>query len=338
LRNTHEMGRWALPLLLAALLALAPASARPVAAQETSIRLAGTPLELVGTPDSLWVLTCDRGCSGEGRRSVGRIVRIDPREGRVRASVPVSRPHAIAVSSSGVYAVDFWRDTVLRLDPRTLRTTARLRLVLPFEVVPGDDAFLPFDITVGRNAVWVSTARGALARVDLRVSRVVAMVRLRVKGGEIAVADGAVWLAEGLGGVYRVDPSTNRVSARIRIGPPTGRLAVDRPLVGGGKVLAVGSWTRGDVLTGRRGLARIDPRRNRLEAVTPLRSGPLAVAFGKGSLWSARVGGSTVERIEARTGKLVGRFRADDVRALAVAGGAVWIATRDGTIGRLGTP
>jgi hypothetical protein len=53
-------------------------------------------------------------------------------------------------------------------------------------VVPGDDAFLPFDVNVSRNAVWVSTARSALARVDPRVSRVVPMLPLRLKGGEIA--------------------------------------------------------------------------------------------------------------------------------------------------------
>jgi streptogramin lyase len=313
------MGTWTLRLVLAALVVLSPAAARPEAAEELSIRLAGQPLELVGTPDALWVLTCVRRCSGEARRSTGRIVRIDPRDGRVLASVPLSRPHAIAVGSSGVYALDFWRDTVHRLDPQTLRTTASLRLVLPYEIAPGDDAFLPFDIAVGRNAVWVSTARGALARVDLGVSRVAAMLRLPVKGGEIAVGDGAVWLAQGLRGVYRVDPRTNRVSARIRIGPATGRLAVDRPLMGGGNVLA------------------IDPNRNRPEAVTPLASGPLAVAFGKGSLWSARVGGSSVERIEAGTGKVIGRFSTDDVSALAVAGGHVWTATR-GTIRRLAAP
>lgn len=64
--------------------------------------------------------------------------------------------------------------------------------------------------------------------------------------------------------------------------------------------------------------------------MTPLPSGSLAVAFGKGSLWSAVVGGSAVERIEVGTGKVIGRFRADDVSALAVAGGHVWTASRDG--------
>jgi len=74
----------------------------------------------------------------------------------------------------------------------TLQTTATLQLVLPFEIVPGDDAFLPFDVAVGENAVWVSTARGALARLDLRVRRLNAMIRLRSRqpassrSGEVA--------------------------------------------------------------------------------------------------------------------------------------------------------
>lgn len=338
LRNTRRMSRFALGLALAALVVLTPASARQTAPDGRSIRLGGTPLELVGTRDSLWVLTCERRCSGEARRSVGRIVRIDAREGRVVASVAISRPHALAVGASGVYALDFWRDTVRRLDPVTLRTTAMLTLVLPFEIAPGDDAFLPFDVAVGENAVWVATARGALARLDLRLSRVLAMVSLPGKAtGEIAVGGGGVWVAESLLGVYRIDPMTNRVVARIRIGPPAGRFAVDKPVLAVARVFAVGSWTRGDVLTGERGLARIDPQRNRVESTTPLPSGPLAIASGQGSLWVARAGGSLVERIDAATGKITGRFRAAAGVALAIAGDHVWTATEDGTIRQIVT-
>ncbi len=333
------MSRCALGLALAVLVVLPSASARQATPDGRSIRLGGTPLELVGTSDSIWVLTCDRRCSGEARRSVGRIVHVDAQTGRVVASAPLSRPHAVAVSANSVYALDFWRNTVRRLDPVTLRTTATLKLVLPFEVVPGDDAFLPFDVAVDKNGLWVSTARGALARLDLGVTRVLGMVSLPGKAtGELAVGRGGVWLAESLLGVYRIDPTTNRVVARIHIGPPGGRFAVDKPVVGEGRVLAIGSWTRGDVLTGKRGLAQIDPRRNRLEAVTPLPSGPLAVAIGKGSVWVARVGASSVDRLDASTGRVIARHRADDVGLLAVGGGYVWTATRGGTIRRLPAP
>ncbi len=332
------MNRWALGFALAALMVAAPGSAQHSELGGRSIRLGGMPLELVGTRGSLWVLTCDRRCSGEARRSVGRIVRIDAREGRVLASVALSRPHALAVGANGVYALDFWRDTVRRLDPVTLRTTATLRLVLPFEVASGDDAFLPFDVGVGANAVWVSTGRGALARVDLRVSRVQAMVRLPGEAtGEVAVGGGGVWLAESLLGVYRVDPTTNRVAARIRIRRSTGRFAVDKPVLAGARVFAAGSWTRGDVLTDERGLVRIDARRNRVQSITPLPSGPVVIASGQGSLWVARLGGSSVERVSTATGKVTGRFRAHAVAGLAVAGGHVWTATGDGTIHQIAT-
>ena len=285
------MTYWALRCALAALVILAPASARPAAPERGSIRVGGTPLELVGTPDSIWVLTCDRRCSGEARRSVGRIVHIDARSARVVASAPISRPHALAVGPSGIYPLDFWKGTVRRLDPDTLRATATLRLVLPFEVVAGDDAFLPFDVAVGKNAVWVSTARGALARTDLGVSRIQAMVRLPGEAtGELAVGRSSVWVAESLLGVYRIDAATNRVLARIKIGPPRHRFTVDRPVVGDGSVLAVGSQTRNDVLTGEKGFARIDPRRNRLKSITPLPSGPWRSPSGRARCgWRASV-------------------------------------------------
>lgn len=329
-----RMIRLGLGLALAALVTLAPAAAHQAIVEKGSIRLGGTPLQLISALDSLWVITCDRDCSGEARASAGRIVRIDPRRGRVIASVPLSRPGALAVGPSGVYATDFWRGTLRRLDPETLRTRANLRLVLPFEVAPGDNAFLPFDVAIGKDAVWVSTARGALARVDLHASRVLRMVRLPGKTtGAIAVDERGVWIAEDLLGVYRVDLKTNRVVARIRIGQPTQRLAVDLPLGRAGSVLAVGSWARNDVLTGARGFARIDLRRNQAQTVMPLPSGPLAVALGEGSLWAARVGGSQVEQVDARTGKIVGRFRAaGDVVALAVGQGRIWTAARDGTV------
>jgi streptogramin lyase len=267
---------------------------------------------------------------------VGRIVRIDPRRGRVVGSVTVDRPHALAVGPRGVYVNDFWRGTVRRFDPIRLRTTATLRLVLPFEVAPGDDAFLPFDVEVDNNDVWVSTVRGALARLDLRLSRVLAMVRIPSHtSSDIVAGDDAVWVAESLLGVYRIDQATNRVVARIRIGPPRRRFVVDRLLLGAGKVLGVGSWTTDGVLTDERGLARIDPSRNRVEGVTPLPSGPLAVAFGKGSLWVGRSGGSSLQRIDPRTGEVVASIDAEVGSLLAVTDTGVWTAARDGTLRRI---
>jgi streptogramin lyase len=97
----------------------------------------------------------------------------------------------------------------------------------------------------------------------------------------------------------------------------------------------VGAWTQGRTLTGGNGLARLDPRRNRVHHVTPLPSGQLATAFGEGALWVARVGGSSVERIDPSTGRVSDLLHAKAGSALAFAGGRLWTADRNGTIRRL---
>lgn len=323
------------PVLIA--VALAAATATQAGGGAPSLRIGGTPLALVAASDSLWALTCERRCSTrEGRTTVGRIVRIDPLTGRVVASVALDRPHALAVGPQGVYANDFWRGSVRRLDPTRLAVTATTRLVLPFEVAPGDDAFLPFDVEVDRDDVWVSTNRGALARLDPRRGRLRAMVRIPGgTSGDMVATEDAVWVGESLLGVYRVDQATNRVAARIRIGPPGRRFVVNRLLLAAGKVLGVGSWTEGGAPTNENGLARIDPKRNRVEAVTPLPSGPLAVAFGMGSLWVGRVGGSSLDRIDPRTGEVVASIDAGVGSLLAVTGAGVWTAGRDGWLRRI---
>src|SRR5205085_5452124 len=213
--------------------------------------------------------------AGDGRRSVGRIVRVDPRRERVTASTKLAHPSALAVGGAGVLATDFWGNAVRRLDPATLSVTARLGLTLPYDFVPGDDAFLPESITVGEKAIWVSTARGVLARVDPRLTRVDYSVRLPPDTtGGIVVGAGAVWVAESLLGVARVDPVRNRVVARIRIDG----LAVDRVVYAGGQIFAIGGRTSGGALSGGSAIARIDPRRNRIRAVMSFPDGELVIA------------------------------------------------------------
>src|SRR5712691_549751 len=122
------------PILCLTLAGLALAGAAATAGRSVaprSLDLGGTPLQLVSADGALWALTCDHGCSGQGKRSVGRIVEIDPQNGRVLASVKLARPGSIAVGAGGVYATDFWRGTVRRLDLRTLRLSATLHLKLP---------------------------------------------------------------------------------------------------------------------------------------------------------------------------------------------------------------
>jgi streptogramin lyase len=305
----------------------------------SSLRLGGAPIQLVSARGVLWLVTCDLRCHGQAKRSVGRVVKIDPHTGTVIVSARLDRPGAIAVGPGGVYATDFWQDAVRRLRPGTLRGTATLHLKLPFFVVTSttrDNAFLPEQIAVGDGAVWVASDRGALARVDPRLRRLTAMLRLPSDAFQaIATAPGAVWLSESLLGLYRVSTKTNHVVARIPIGPAAGRFDPVQLLPAGKRLLTLGEWTNAGAATNRNGLVRLDPTRNRLSVVTPLPAGQLTAAFGGGSLWVGHVNGHLLERIAPSSGRLVRALHVPVGVALAFAGGSLWTVYRDGTLQRL---
>ncbi len=268
---------------------------------------------------------------------MGRVLRIDPNRALVMGSGRLRRPHAIAVGSRGVYANDFWRDRIRLIDARTLRVVRSLKLKLPFRFSPRDNAFVPFAVAVGPNAVWIATDRGALARADLRLRHVVARVRLPFDAyGGMAVGPQAVWLGESLAGVYRVDLRTNRVAARIRVPLARGRFDAEEVIRCGRNVLVLGNGTMGGVITNRFYLAKVDVLRNRAEVVAPLPAEPYSVTCGAGSLWLGRSGSSTLERIDPRTGKVVGRRTVRIGTSLAFAGGRLWSAFPDGTVRQLG--
>ena len=169
--------------------------------------------------------------------------------------------------------------------------------------------------------------------IDPRLARVESTVRLPPDTiGGIAVGAGAVWVAESLLGVARVDPLQGRMVARIRIA----RLAVDQVVVAGGAIFAIGGRTSSGALSGGSAVARIDPSRNRLLAVTQLPAGALVIAGGPGAIWVGVPARSLLMRIDARTGA-VSRLRARIGVALAFAGGRLWTADADGTLRRLPT-
>src|SRR5207237_10706292 len=102
-------------VLAAALIACCVAAA-PVRSERGPLNVGGVPVQLLPGQGSLWVLTCHRGCTGEGRRAMGRVVRIDPLRARIVASGPLARPDVAAVGNRGVYVTDFWRAEILRID------------------------------------------------------------------------------------------------------------------------------------------------------------------------------------------------------------------------------
>jgi outer membrane protein assembly factor BamB len=99
----------------------------------------------------VWLMTFD-----------GKVLRLDPRTGRIAAQVPGTFQAAdIAVGAEGVWVYDQRRGAVLRIDPATNRV-ARTIPVVHQPLVELDSRVL----AVGDGAVWVvDKGAGTLVRV-----------------------------------------------------------------------------------------------------------------------------------------------------------------------------
>ena len=206
---------------------------------------------------AVWVT---HGCRG--------VYRIDPRSGRVTASLPVpDAGDAIAVAGGLVWVADYHGD-LLRIQPRTGKITGR-----PIRV-----GFGGWWMTPGMGALWVTSAYG-----DGAITRLDPVTGVAEPFGSGAVLDvsaagaGSLWSSQ----VKRVDPATGTVTASI-------------PVAGAYQVLfwKGSAW----VLALRRSLAliRIDPATNQVtgEPVPvgkPVPAGqgtePSVMAAGPTGLW-----------------------------------------------------
>jgi hypothetical protein len=298
---------------------------------------------------SVWFLSCDR-CSDDevtSGRAHGRLLRVDPTSRRLVATIAIRDSGEMAVGEGAVWIANFATGTVTRVDTGTNRIVATIPLMLPFDVPPKDNAFLPLHVAVGEGAVWVDTARGAVARIDPRTNEVLTRV-VASKGGDIlggmAVGEGAVWVDEGVEGVIRIDPRDGEVIARV---PPirSGRdlLSASFFAPGGGGVWATGAWARwsdeqGDLVATdppQWVLMQIDPDTDRMVPVADLGSGGWPLTFGGGDVWV--VSGPQVLRIDAGTGRVSSTVRLPSNTWLVQAddGGAPWLVGRDGSLTRI---
>jgi ABC-type branched-subunit amino acid transport system substrate-binding protein/DNA-binding beta-propeller fold protein YncE len=135
------------------------------------------------------------------------IARIDPRTGRVVATIPVEA-HGIAAGREGVWILR--GSDVVRIDPRTNRLGQSITLGTP----------APTAIAVGGGKVWVSAEQeGVVWRVDPGPSPLTRTIDVGAGVSYIAYGAGSVWAANFVNGtVSRIDPRTNRVTGRIPVG------------------------------------------------------------------------------------------------------------------------
>ncbi len=245
-----------------------------------------------------------------------------PLAARIRVGRGVA---AVAVGQGGVWALR--SRSVVRVDPRTNRVTARIR-------APAADSW-DGRFALGAGALWVGTGADTI-RVDARTGR-----PSRVRVAAWAVAPDGLWScqtpAQGRpAGLVRVDPRTLAETTRIPVPACPAALAAERGLV----------WAIDE--PGRRVL-RVDAASAHLTeiglpvapfAVSPTGPGLVALAVGAGAVWAlsdqvesptrlgARVGPGLV-RIDPTSARVTGVTPLANLdaagQALAVGAGGVWV-------------
>jgi streptogramin lyase len=161
-------------------------------------------------------------------------------------------------------------------------------------------------MTVGEGAVWVSTARGAVARIDPRTNEVAQVIELTpALTDDVAAGAGAVWVAE-IPGVKRIDPAAGEVRASIDLGVnPVAVQAVDGSVWVAGERVRWAGPDAGYESLGDRVVLRVDPHSGRVQREIHL---PAAsrVAVGHGVVWVSQDDG-TLTAIDPSLGEPIGR-------------------------------
>ena len=264
----------------------------------------------------------------------------------------------VAVGKRAIWVSGF--GTTTRVDPSTNRVVAAVK-------TPGTEDYS--HVAVGLGAVWVSSDGGRLYRIDPNSNRVVATILVGGPIVGVATGGGYVWVTrptEGIGELIRVDPATNRVtgapidagpgpiaalygfgalwitnsspSSVVRVDPATGTVTTmgftGRVAAGYGSL-----WASSDD-----SVVRVDPKTGRPTATLRVPRAQ-AVAVGEGRVWvlaSAKSSSPTLFypvkntaalwEIDPMNNRIVGRplrLGALQPLALAVGGGAVWVADYD---------
>jgi YVTN family beta-propeller protein len=212
---------------------------------------------------SLWAAVCGS--------TDGRVVRLDPRSGKVLARVTlkdrrIQEEGSVAAAEGFVWVVTAPpQASLVQIDPRANR-------VVRAHALPGGVV----SVRAGLGAVWLANPlRGELLRLDPRTAEVVATIPVGLGPRFFAVGEGAVWVQNNLDGtVSRVDPATNTVTATVTVN--------DGPIEGGD--LAVGGgfvWARvSDWL-----VSKIDPATSEVVARYGPSAGSGSVAADESAVW-----------------------------------------------------
>jgi DNA-binding SARP family transcriptional activator/streptogramin lyase len=256
----------------------------------------------------------------------GTVDRLDPATGSFQGqSHPIGIGgddlSGIAIGSHAVWVADGNAGTVTRIDPnldqaKTIRPD-------PKQTVAPDPVFF---IAYGSHYVWATRAN-ELLRIDPHTNRVDKRLVIGTPTG-LATGGGSVWVTTEAGRLRRIDPVSVQEITHHSFG--FARAPV---------------YTRGSVwLIADNEIHQIDPITLEQRDVEPAGREPASLAAGAGALWAADFFDGKLTRLAAAGGRTaslrVGRnlkpdpngppSGASNLSAVAVGGGAVWVAVSVG--------
>ena len=140
--------------------------------------------------------------------------RAEPRKGKIVRRYDMRAPlNGVAVGEGALWAISGSSATVLRIDPRSGKVTARVAIVAS----RGTQSPYPIALAVGLGSVWVLNATAAtVTRIDPRQAGVTTTIPLGIERvpRRIAVGAGAAWVANADGTLARIDAATNALKTR----------------------------------------------------------------------------------------------------------------------------
>jgi streptogramin lyase len=282
-----------------------------------AVLLAGATLAGAKTPPSLVVT--GRGPCGIAARSgdlwvgvygAGRVLNIDPRSGRINASVNGLRSACrVAVGPAAVWVT---RDQAGQL-VRISRGTGRVRRV------PVGTA--PLDVLLARGSVWVTSAGiGIIAELDPATANGIRIYRDGDFPAGLTWCGGRVWVGHAADLIWltAIRPATHRI-ARVRVGTKSPRWP---------RCVRDELW-----VTTMDSVLRIDPRSEAVTARIHIGGTPVEASAGPdGLVWVTDKERSLVFRVDPRTNAVVDSFSTGPgAYAMARVGPAMWVTSFAGS-------
>jgi hypothetical protein len=322
-----------------------PAAPSPDLAVGTvgQLQLGGFVVDTTTLRGDVWVLTCLRRCSGQpSAASAGQLIKLGANSRPIKR-IAVVDPTVLAAGDGALWIAHAAIDEVTRINPRTGRTTATIRLELPKPVdTAGDRRFLPGGINFGAGHVWVSSWRGWTAAINTHAPRTGRMIWSSSQVTSTTTAAGLTWIADELDGVGTFPANSNHVAIHRISYPANSSLAgnpVDIATVahGAGRIWAIGSVSAETPTNPSRSLdivTAIDPRTPQVIQQWRV-PGANSIVFLHGSAYIGQSGGGQVTRLVRSRPPQILRLPQRATTLTASTPHTLWATTHNGQLLRI---